>query len=124
MDTSAWETLAQVVPNLLIAGAYVGIGLFIAPKFQVAGNANRDGARLARLAALVFFVACALTHVELAVHSLIGEVSDQSWMAQWHGFLIHGAQAVAGWAFLFLAARYLSIYIRNKEEGGELDQIT
>lgn len=101
-----------VAMNFIIALAYLGIGLYVAPKFSIAAGAW--GAKVARLAGLLFFVTCAGTHTELAVHAaqspdLVGE-----WFHSAHGLAIHTVQGIAGWLFCVLAIKYLNVRIMNR----------
>ena len=103
--------------NLAIAVAYLGIGLFVAPKFDLA--APSWGSRLAKLCGLAFFVTCGITHLELAAHAS-GEIdaavdSQAAWLVSWHGLLVHTVQSLAGLGFLALASRYLQVRIYNKQ---------
>ena len=113
-----FATLVAVLSNLGIALAYLGIGLYVTPKFSLAGPSA--GSRLAKLAGLGFFVTCGMTHLELAAHAsqevtAIATDAQAEWLVSWHGLLIHGVQAVAGLAFLALASRYLQVRIYNKQ---------
>ena len=108
-----------VITNLAIAFAYLGIGIYVTPKFSLAAPSR--GSRLAKLSGLTFFVTCGITHLELASHSLRagtgggGGDAHTSWLVGWHGLLVHGVQAVAGLGFLALATQYLQIRIFNKQ---------
>ncbi len=107
-DLAPWQVWAALV-NIAIALDYAALGLYIAPKFE-ASHASR-GLRVARFSALVFFVTCAMTHTELALHVLSEPVG---WMGSWHFLLIHTVQALAAPAFLVTAARFSRITIRDK----------
>ncbi len=101
--------LVVAIENLAIAAGYVGIGAYVAPKFDAA--ATGLGLRLTKLSALVFFLTCAMTHTELAFHVF----TDQpDWMISPHFIIVHGLQAVAAPAFLVLATAFMSIRIFNR----------
>lgn len=103
-----------VIANIVIALAYVGNGVYIAPRF-VFGPTPSPGARIARLAGTLFFVLCALTHFKLALHAISEDDGTQGdWLLEWHGHLIHVVQGLAGWAFLTFSMLYLDIRIRPK----------
>lgn len=98
-----------VLSNLLIAAGYAGIGIWVAPKFDAA--APSGGLRLTKLSALIFFLTCAMTHIELAAHAY----QDQpAWMLSPHFLLVHTIQGLAAPTFLFLATAYMSIRIYNR----------
>lgn len=105
--------IIAVVMNLIIAAAYGAIGIWIAPKFQL--GALSWGTRIARAAGLLFFVTCAFTHVEISIHALeaMNTPGQQVpvWLTTWHGLVLHTVQAIAGWVFVFMAARYLAVRI-------------
>lgn len=101
-----------VAMNVIIALAYLGIGLYVAPKFSIA--AGRFGAQAARLAGLLFFVTCAGTHIELAYHAAQSPDLVGDWFHSAHGLIIHTVQGLAGWAFTVLAVRFLNVRIMNK----------
>lgn len=111
-----------IIANVIIALAYAAIGLYIAPRFKfvVVGRKALLGARLARLAGMAFFATCAGTHLEMAYHaSQAGTgpngIAVGEWFTDWHGLTIHIVQGVAGWAFTFLAIRYLRVNIYNRD---------
>jgi hypothetical protein len=109
--------MVAIISNLAIAFAYLGIGLYVTPKFNLAGTSH--GSRLAKLAGLTFFVTCAITHLELASHAtgeIISAIETQAgWLISWHGIITHAVQAIAGLSFLALAMRHLQIRIYNKQ---------
>ncbi len=116
MNEVTWQL--AILANVVIALAYLGIGLYVAPKFSFA--APHWGAKLARSAGLVFFITCAGTHLELAYHAAQAGPGSNGlavgeWFVQWHGLFIHTVQGAAGWLFLVLAARYLSVKVYNRD---------
>lgn len=108
--------IAFVFANVLIALAYVGIGSYVAPRFQVLHEEENDRKAwreyvqvpLIRLCAITFFVTCAMTHLELAYQSVAVRVG---WHVTWHSLLIHGVQGPAGIGFLLLASHFLRVRI-------------
>ena len=98
-----------VAMNLIIAAAYAAIGIWITPKFQL--GPISWGTRIARLSGLIFFLTCALTHVEMALHA-----TDTSWQTEWHGLSLHVVQAIAGWTFLIAAVKYLRVRIYSQSD--------
>jgi len=101
-----------VAMNVIIALAYLGIGLYVSPKFTIAAGAL--GAKAARFAGMTFFVTCAGTHLELAYHATTMPPQVGPWFDAWHGTLIHTVQGVAGWMFTVLAVKYLTVRIMNR----------
>lgn len=115
----------MVAFNLLIALAYLLNGVYFAGRFRaVVLDGRSSGARRHPLAgvspskrpvwlaaqgtAALFFVLCASTHVELAVHTY--ELRS-GWLTSWHMLIEHGLQGPAGIAFWFLASRYLNLQL-------------
>ena len=99
----------SVLANLVIAG-YAGTGIWVAPKFDAA--APSVGLRLTKLSALIFFLTCAMTHIEMASHVYYDR---PEWMLSLHFVVIHSVQALAAPTFLVLATAYMSIRIFNRE---------
>lgn len=99
-----------VVANLLIAAGYAGIGIWVAPKFDAA--APSGGLRLTKVSALVFFITCAMTHIEMALHVY---QDRPEWMLSTHFLLIHAIQGLAAPTFLLLATTFMSIRIFNRQ---------
>ncbi|MGE4164288.1 MAG: hypothetical protein AB7G23_21435 [Vicinamibacterales bacterium] len=99
-----------VVSNLLIAAGYAGIGIWVAPKFDAA--APSGGLRLTKLSALIFFLTCSMTHIELALHAY---TDRPDWMLSTHFLVVHTIQGLAAPTFLFLATAYMSIRIFNRQ---------
>ena len=108
---TAWAALA----NVGIALAYLAIDIFVAPKFEFGAiRSGHYGLRAMQLAALVFFLTCGMTHVDLALHIL----SDAPpWMLTPHFLLIHTSQALAAPVFLVLAHRFSIIRIGPRRPG-------
>lgn len=86
-----FELLAAI--NGGIAAAYVVIGAWIIPQLRLRHWATLSGA--------AFFITCALTHVELAIHGL---VFRPEWMVDAHMWVVHVAQLVVDWAFIVAMA--------------------
>lgn len=109
LDAALYTAL---VAHLTIAAGYVGIAIYIAPGFVLSRAAF--GARLARLAGVTFFVLCALTHTEHAVH-IWQHPEQMGWMADPFSLGYHILQAAAGWAFLVAGTLYLDVRIRSRD---------
>jgi hypothetical protein len=110
-------SIVALIVNIVIALGYVGIAWFIVPRFDIAGSAS--GARWARFWGTVFFVTCAMTHLEIAYHfvtntPLFVESDPFSLTVIIHVF-VHIAQAIAAPMFLYLASKHLYVRIMNKE---------
>jgi hypothetical protein len=101
---------AAILFNVVISLGYGGIGVYVAPKFDAA--APSVGLKLTKASALVFFITCAMTHVELATHIY---TDRPAWMLTPHFIVVHGLQAAAAPTFLFLASAYMSIRIFNRQ---------
>src|SRR3989442_102103 len=85
----------MAVLNGLIAVAYAVMATYVAPRL---------GLRYAgRLAATAFFLAGALTHVELMVESL---TDRPAWLVTAPMFAIQGAQAIIDVAFILVVLRF------------------
>lgn len=120
--------IAATIENLVIALAYLGIGAYVAPKFTL-GTSSNLAARVTKWCGIVFFVSCAMTHLELAYHAQPPEdfaaYTIGEWLSSWHGQVIHGLQAASGVVFLVLAVGNLSIRIYSKNFYEEmLDEYT
>jgi hypothetical protein len=102
--------IIAVASNVGIALGYAGIGIYVAPKFDAA--APSFGLKVTKASALIFFITCAMTHVELALHA----ISDRpEWMLSPHFLLVHSIQAIAAPVFLLMASAYMSIRIFNRQ---------
>lgn len=106
-EVAVWIAVAS---NLAIAAGYGGIGVFVAPKFDAA--APSLGLTMTKLSALVFFITCSMTHLELAWHVY---ADRPAWMLDPHFLVIHTVQAAAAPAFLALASAFMSIRIYNRQ---------
>ena len=84
-----WTIFAAL--NGTIALAYVTIGLRIVPNLRIRPAGKVFGA--------LFFVTCAATHTDLAIHSL---TEHPAFFREPHMWPIHGTQAVVDWAFIYL----------------------
>lgn len=104
-----------VFSNFAIAAAYVANGLYIAPRFQI--HSRGRGARLARAAAVTFFLTCAGTHALMAVDAMRAiDHHGSSWMSEPASVAWHVVQAIAGWLFFTMSERFLYIHILTKSE--------
>lgn len=97
-----------VAANVMIALGYGAIAIWVVPKFDAA--APRWGLTVAKFAGLTFFLTCAMTHSELALHAATG--TSIEWTAP-HFLMIHTIQAIAAPVFLVFAVRFMSIRIFN-----------
>ena len=86
-----FELFAAV--NVAIAGAYVVIGAVIIPQLRLR--------RVAILLGAGFFLTCALTHVEMALHAVL---EQPSWLVAPHMWAVHVAQVVVDWGFILAMA--------------------
>lgn len=93
--------------NLAIAAAYLTVGLTVAPWIRIEPFpvSPRWQPRLRWLiaatviGAVVFFPACALTHIEHARHALSGELARTT-ATSTHMVLNHLIQAIGTWLFV------------------------
>ena len=76
--------------QLAISLAYVVLGLRWVPQLRLPGWASMCG--------WAFFLTCALTHLDLAIHTVTA--TDAAFLTSFHMFVIHGAQAAFDWAFI------------------------
>lgn len=79
--------------NVGILAGYLFVGLVIIPKAHVHLARTKWGGG-------IFFVACALTHAELAFHALVQGSMDVDDLLSVHMVVIHLIQAVALWVFV------------------------
>lgn len=111
--------LVALVSNLVIAASYAAIGLYLAPRFDAAVPDRRM--RLAKLAAVAFFVTCAMTHLDLAwhVHTRSGIFTGAAWTpgqtVPVHFLLVHTVQALAAPLFFLAASGALVVAIYNRD---------
>jgi hypothetical protein len=80
--------------NFIISAGYLTIVMTVAPYFKVDADA--------KLGAIIFFLTCSMTHVEMGVHTLAdsnGLSLDD--LTSWHMLAIHTVQPVALWRFVF-----------------------
>lgn len=110
--------ITAVVSNLGIALAYVLNGIAFAPRLLVVSR-HRWAGQILKWCAAIFFIMCALTHVELMLHAMAnksnqGGVGD--WFYTWHGHIIHHPQAIAGLLF-FVIFRFCTdaVIIGNRD---------
>lgn len=82
-----------IVANTAIALGYMFVAVFVAPNF---------GIRLTRtkIGGVLFFVTCGLTHLELALHTLMREPLTIAELTSWHMLTIHVVQAFSIWFFV------------------------
>jgi hypothetical protein len=112
-----------LVANVLVAVAYLGLGIWITPRFMIGVEAapGSSAARVARLtglmrgSALVFFVLNAGTHLMLAYWTI--KVAP-AWHTHWYAIAVHVTQAPAGLLFLALASRFFQIRVVSVLAGG------
>lgn len=108
------ETLADLLStgaNLLIAFGYLGIGLYVAPKFRFGRNPS-GGSKVAKWSAIIFFATCAMTHIDLAYHAWTNTPVDFDNLSHMAVCII---QAIAAPNFLIFASMFLNIRIEGKE---------
>ena len=84
-----WTIFAAL--NGAIALAYVTIGVRIVPSLRIRTAGKVFGA--------LFFLTCAGTHTDLAVHSL---TDHPAFFREPHMWAIHGTQALVDWAFIYV----------------------
>jgi hypothetical protein len=112
-----------LVANVLIAVAYLGLGIWVTPRFMIGIEAAPGSTAppverltaLMRTSALVFFVLNAGTHLLLAYWTI---VAAPEWHTHWYAIAIHVVQAPAGLLFLALATRFFQIRVVSVLAGG------
>lgn len=104
----ATDTVAMLVLAGSVAAGYFVIGLVIAPKIRMP-SASPKVVSLVRAAAMVFFVACGLTHLHIVVHTL--GLGGSTRPVEGHDLGIHVAQAVGAWLFIVGAALKLELHV-------------
>jgi two-component system, cell cycle sensor histidine kinase and response regulator CckA len=70
--------------------------------------------------AVLFFMGCAYTHIEIALHADLLFKTETA--HGWHHTIAHVPQAIGGWVALFIAARYLDVRVRSKREAEQDDR--
>jgi signal transduction histidine kinase len=90
--------------NFAIAGAYLVLGLWWVRQLRLHP--------LGRLAGSAFFVACAFTHIDLAIHA----IEHVPTMIETHMFWIHGAQAVVDWTFVIVAWHHRGMVVETESQ--------
>ena len=94
-----------IISNALIAVAYLGNGLYWAPRLRLGSGTTQTAIRVS---AGGFFVLCAATHIELALHArdlITGGADSVHWIA------IHALQGPFGIAFLAIARNFTGAQI-------------
>lgn len=81
------------VSNIIIVLGYLFVAFFVTPGMDVRKRTAFWGS--------IFFITCAFTHLELAVHAITQEplgiaVGDM----EWHMVAIHAVQAFSVWGFV------------------------
>lgn len=102
--------------NLGIALGYAFICFVIVPSFRVRLIQTKVGGG-------VFFFTCALTHTELAIHSIVKGGLDYDSMLSWHMIAIHTTQVLAVWVFVWgLYQEFVKPVVQRKarEEGRDV----
>lgn len=101
--------------NFVIAAGYTTIVITIAPYFKVDAES--------KLGAIIFFTTCAMTHMELGVHTLAdGDGLSKADLVSWHMMAIHTVQPLALWRFVFGLQKAAVVDRRILEEVVEHDQ--
>lgn len=114
MDTDPLLVLV-VVCHLLVTGGYVGLGVFVAPRFDAA--APTWALRIFKAAGLAFFVACAYTHAHAGWHITDGSLPREYW-ATWHYIGHMAVQAIASLTALVMAFGFMSLRIYDRRYYG------
>lgn len=92
-----------IAENIGIVLGYLFLALYVVPKATVKLRRTKFGG-------IGFFVTCAMTHFDQALHTWINPDEAYRHIAsEWHMLLIHGAQVVFVW--LFVTGLYLE-YVR------------
>jgi hypothetical protein len=99
-----------VVSNLVIAGSYLVLGFYVAPRLDIV--ANQGLVLLAKYGMLFFFVCCAITHFEQAAHVLSEPSANVAWMLSYHMVISHLLQAMAAPVVALVATRFFIISAR------------
>lgn len=89
-----------VIFNAVIALSYIITGLYIAGKFSMPLTAREN--TLFKTSATVFFLTCAATHIEHALHAAYHSPYEPT---SAHMLTIHGLQAVAAPIFVLTFLR-------------------
>lgn len=98
--------LVMTLLNAGIAVAYWTIAIYIAPRLKVIPP-------VARIFGVLFFIACAFTHTDLAIHAAL---HSSHWLIEAHMFIIHGVQFVVDWGFIIVSAPWLRLIRRIDSE--------
>lgn len=102
------ETAAMVALAGSVTAGYLVIGLVVAPRMRMPSASSRV-LLLVRTAAIIFFIACALTHLHIVAHTLAAGGIGRP--VEGHDLVIHLVQAVASWLFIVGAALKLELHV-------------
>lgn len=88
-----------VLENLAIVTGYAFLALFVVPRVSIT-------LRRTRIGGIGFFLTCATTHLDQALHSAFE--ADEKYgtiAAEWHMLLVHGAQVL--FVIMFVSGLYV-----------------
>jgi hypothetical protein len=78
-------------------------GTYVAALYVVIGLAvlrNIAPTQLALIGGALFFLGCALTHLDLAIHAFLAIATEWHWQDEWHMHVAHLMQMVGGTVFV------------------------
>lgn len=108
-----WLVDSFTLINGLIAVCYALLAFFFAKRVKFPNRQNRHPlVLLASVGAMLFFVGCAHTHMELMLWSADGSLAKH-WYSWWT-VLSHLLQGLGGLTFWVLATFYLQLNIYDK----------
>ncbi len=109
------------VSHMIIVLAYLGIGIYVWPKFDAAGPGW--GVQAARLSGQAFFLTCAYTHAHDGWH-ILTQTPIVTNIDTWHYVGAHTLQAISAPAALLFGWRYTTLRFVTPELSRMLDRMT
>jgi hypothetical protein len=111
--TTGFLVVVFVASNVAIALAYLVLGFYVSPRFNIVGVPW--GVKVTKYAMLAFFLFCAITHLEQIIH-VLAEPDAQDFLLSWHMVVTHFLQAIAAPLAAWFTAKYLLVSIRPLNE--------
>lgn len=112
------ELLLAMIDHAAIASGYVGLGAFVSRKFDAA--APTMALRAFRLACMLFFICCALDHLDWTIHLATGTPID---MLNGFHLIVDTAQGIGSLVAVVLGLAFISLRIFDRTYyGGVLDR--
>ncbi|MEX2619861.1 MAG: bifunctional diguanylate cyclase/phosphodiesterase [Egibacteraceae bacterium] len=99
-----------------VGAGYFVIALVVAPRIRMP-SAPPAVVLIVRGAAIMFFLACGLTHLHIVAHTL--GIGGRVYPVEGHDLIVHVAQAVGAWLFIVGAALKLELHVVPSERSAK-----